>query len=180
MEDFRQIIGKEIIEFYLEPIAIEFGIDNTMILKDFISVGSGNIFIKVDFDLYVIGSMHATQLATDYLGISKRNDLLEESKSWQLKPSELDSFKNKIIQSLVLFYNKEEWTNYNHNEKYLESLKIHFSDGQSLSIFCGDFEENSPGYFSFLSGRSSLVLFPNETTFDDYKLTHAREIEKIC
>lgn len=179
MDDFRQIIGRNIDAIYLEPTAIELGIDDTRIFKDFIFVGSGSIFIKVSNDLYVIGSLHATKLATDYLGISKRNDLLEESKNWQLKPTVLDSFNNKLIGSIDLLWNREEWTNYSNNERYLESLQMNFKDGQSLSIFCGDFEENNSGHFNFLAGRSSLVLFPDEITFDKYKLNKVLETEKL-
>jgi len=179
MDDFRQIIGKKITQVYLEPTSIELGIDDTRIFNDFIFIGSGSIFFRTDFDLYVIGSMHATKLATDYLGISKRNDLLQESQNWQLRQSSIDSFKNKTISSIKLFWNKEEWTNYAHNEKYIESLRIYFTDGSSLSIFCGDFEEDKSGHFNFLAGRSSLVLFPNEIIFDNYNLNRTHETENI-
>ena len=40
MDDFRQIIGRKIIEIYLEPTALEIGIADTQIHSEFIYVGS--------------------------------------------------------------------------------------------------------------------------------------------
>ncbi|MFZ5554876.1 MAG: hypothetical protein ACOZCO_17330 [Bacteroidota bacterium] len=180
MDDFRQIIGKKIIDIYLEPLAIDNGIADTQIHSDFIYIGSGAMFIKTEADLYIIGSLHSTQLATDYLGIKERNDLLPNSLTWNQTINELSSFKNKLICGIQLNWNIEKWTNYGHNEKYLESITISFEKGHSLSIFVGDFESNEANNeINFLAGHSSIILFTNQDNFKKYKLNQGHETVNI-
>jgi hypothetical protein len=179
MDNFQEIIGKTLKEIYLEPFAIADKYDKTEIFDDFISLESGHIVLLTEEnETFIIGALHSTKLATNYFGLVRRADLdgcrFECTESAAL----FDSFFNKKVVGLDLFWNKEDWTDYNYNEYYIESASLKFDNKTSLTVFCGEYEETN-GSFIFLSGRSSLILFLRKELFIKYNLDKVSHVEMV-